>query len=273
MQSPEPMPPPAVLDAFGAAGEPMRLPGGHGGAWRCGDLVLKRSDAPTAALESEAEVLGSFPDRRFRLQRLRRARDGALLVDGWIAREHLAGRHEAGRWPEILDVGDALNAVLAAVSRADAGPMIDARADPWAVADRIAWEERPPPEGAAWEADPFPRLAAARRPVDARPQLLHGDLTGNVLFAGGLTPAIIDFSPYFRPPDYALGVVIADAVVWEGAGLDLLARVADRPAMGQCLIRALLFRHATGVLLRRPLPHGEAATRYAALVEAALALG
>lgn len=266
------MPPAAVLDAFGVAGEPSRLPGGYGAAWRCGDLVLKRSDAPAAALESEARALGSVHDRGFRLQRLRRAADGSLKVRGWIARDFLEGRHEPGRWRDILDVADALNAGLAPVSRPQAAPMIEGRPDPWAIADRIAWEEAPPPRGPEWDAEPLPRLTAARRPLDARPQLLHGDLTGNVLFAEGLAPAVIDFSPYFRPPDYALGVVIADAVVWGGAGLDLLARVADRPALGQCLIRALLFRHATGVLLGRPPPRGDAGTRYAALVDAALAV-
>ena len=44
------------------------------------------------------------------------------------------------------------------------------------------------------------RLVAARRSVDAVSQLVHGDLSGNVLLAHGLPPAVIDFSPYWRPP-------------------------------------------------------------------------
>jgi uncharacterized protein (TIGR02569 family) len=274
MQSPEPMPPPrAVLDAFGVPGEPMRLAGGYDGAWRCADLVLKRSDAPTAALEAEARVLASVPDRAFRLQRLRRAADGALAVDGWIARDHLEGRHEPGRWAEILEVADALNVALAAAGATDAAPMVTVRTDPWSAADRIAWGETPIPDGEAYSHPALRRLAAARRPVAASAQLVHGDLTGNVLFATDASPAVIDFSPYFRPPDYALGVVIADAVVWERAPLDLLRAVSGRPDGGQCLIRAILFRHVTGILLDRRLPFDDAAERYEELVEAAIALG
>jgi hypothetical protein len=38
-----------------------------------------------------------------------------------------------------------------------------------------------------------------------------------VLFHAHLPPALIDFSPYWRPPGFASVVVIADALVWESA--------------------------------------------------------
>jgi hypothetical protein len=47
--------------------------------------------------------------------------------------------------------------------------------------------------------------------------LIHGDLTGNVLFHDELPPAIIDFTPYWRPLEFQSAVVVADALVWEGA--------------------------------------------------------
>lgn len=56
------------------------------------------------------------------------------------------------------------------------------RTGAWALADRTGWGECPLPV----DAGPDPRaLAAARRPVDLPPQLVHGDLTGNVLLAEG----------------------------------------------------------------------------------------
>ena len=272
METPEADAPPAsVLRAFGVAG-PVQSLGGFTGAWRAGDLVLKRSDAGADALQCEARVLASVADGGFRLQRLRRAVDGSLLVAGWIARDFLHGAHATDRWPDVLRVGDALSAALCGITREDAAPMIDGRTNPWGIADRIAWEEEPMPTGEAYAGPVLRRLADARRPVSATPQLVHGDLTGNVLFAGEAPPAVIDFSPYFRPAGYALGVVMADAVVWHGATLDLLKPVAARPEMGQCLVRALLFRHVTGILLDRRLPFGAAADRYEELVGAALAL-
>jgi prepilin-type processing-associated H-X9-DG protein len=42
-------------------------------------------------------------------------------------------------------------------------------------------------------------LLAALRPVDLPDQFIHADLAGNVLFADGVPPAVIDFSPLERP--------------------------------------------------------------------------
>lgn len=142
-------PPSAVLRAFGATGEPILLSGGFGDAWRAGDLVLKRSDAGPAALECEARVLASVTDVGVRLQRLRRAVNGSLTVDTWIAHDYLEGSQASDRWNEVLEVGDALHAAMRGIGREDAAPLVDGRTDPWGVADRIAWEEEPLPQGAA----------------------------------------------------------------------------------------------------------------------------
>jgi len=136
----------------------------------------------------------------------------------------------------------------------------------------VAWDEHPVPTAAAFGDPSLIGLLDARRPVAAHRQLVHGDLTGNVVFAEGLPPGIIDFSPYWRPAAYAIGVVVADAVVWEGADLTLVDHVADRAEMGQCLVRALIFRHVTALLLPGRLPAGDAAQRYASLREAAIRL-
>lgn len=68
---------------------------------------------------------------------------------------------------------------------------------------------------------------------------MHRDLTGNVLFSRSLPPAVIDISPYWRPPAYAEGVVVADALCWheadgslpDRAGVDTAA-VARADAIG-----------------------------------------
>jgi hypothetical protein len=65
----------------------------------------------------------------------------------------------------------------------------------------------------------YARLSDGPTCGSARPaQLVHADLGGNVLFAPGLAPAIIDFSPYWRPPGYAEAVAAVDAFLWFGAG-------------------------------------------------------
>ena len=117
------------------------------------------------------------------------------------------------------------------------------RADPWAIGDRVAWGGLPLGEFA--QVRHLPRLAAALRPVEASSQLIHGDLTGNVLFDDQLPPAVIDFSPYWRPAAFASAIVVADALVWEDADESILDAVAHIEDFGQLLLRALIYRAVT----------------------------
>jgi uncharacterized protein (TIGR02569 family) len=167
-----------------------------------------------------------------------RAASGALLVDGWTAWRRLEGAHEP-RWADVVDAGDRLHRALAAVPRPHA--LLDARDDAWARADRVAWGEQEPGVVGPLAAG----LLAARRPVAAPAQLVHGDLTGNVLFADAQPPGVIDLSPYWRPVAWAAAVVVVDACAWHGAPPALAALLDGRPDGPQCLLRALVFRLLT----------------------------
>jgi uncharacterized protein (TIGR02569 family) len=100
----------------------------------------------------------------------------------------------------------------------------------------------------------LPELVSALRPVTAPSQLIHGDLTGNVLFDSAQPPAIIDFSPYWRPTAYASAIVIADALIWEGADRQALDAVAHLGDLGQYLVRALIFRAVIGWIVTKKDP-------------------
>jgi hypothetical protein len=160
----------------------------------------------------------------------------------------------------------------------------------WTVADQVAWSERDPgpftvpdtadgqgagSQGAggrrtnarganardagnqAAEEDPgaelrrqVSRLLAAFRPVTLPAQLMHGDFGGNVLFADGEPPAVIDFSPYWRPAGLAIAVAAVDALLWYGARPDILQELAGEPDLNQLLARALVFRLVTEIIAR-----------------------
>ena len=66
----------------------------------------------------------------------------------------------------------------------------------------------------------------AREWSGSPPQVIHGDIGGNVLFAdaSGLPPAVIDVSPYYRPRSFADAVLVADAVAWDDAPLTFAER-------------------------------------------------
>lgn len=234
-------PPPAVLERFGVAGAtPVALAGGRGTAWRAGDVVLKPLDMAPEALRWQAEILSSIKPDGFRVAVPLRSRAGDFVVDGWTGWPALEGAH-APRWAEIAAVGERLHGAMAEVARPSA--LLDARTDPWARADRMAWEEAP--VGSAREVPAVARLLELLAPVRAVSRLIHGDLSGNVLFADGLPPAVIDLSPYWRPPAYASAIVAVDAVAWHGADPALLSQLAPDAAGTQLLARALLFRILT----------------------------
>ena len=93
--------------------------------------------------------------------------------------------------------------------------------------------------------------AAARDagPIAAPSQLIHGDLTENLLFVDGLAPAIIDVTPYFRPRGFAAAVVVGDAVRWRDADPDpLLAAVAHESWFPQLFVRAVIYRLVTSLV-------------------------
>jgi uncharacterized protein (TIGR02569 family) len=117
---------------------------------------------------------------------------------------------------------------------------IAARTDPWAIGDRVAWGQVP--IYPYLDVPQVARLAELRRPVDAPSQLIHGDLTGNVLFTDELPPAVIDLSLYWRPTAFATAIVLTDALVWEGADESIVASVGDGNDVGQMLVRALIYR-------------------------------
>ncbi len=231
-----------IVSAFGAHGEPIRLAGGRGLAWRVGVLVFKLADLAPDQLAWQADVLPTVEAQNFRLSIPQRTVDGELVVDDWTAWSYLPGEHRKARWVDVIAVGDQFHQAAVGLARP---PFLQARTDPWAIGDRVAWGEA--------SIDPYrdvphvARLAARRVPVDVSSQLIHGDLTGNVLFADGLAPAVIDLALYWRPVAFATAIVVADALVWEGADESLLESVADVDDFGQMLVRALLYRLVAAV--------------------------
>jgi uncharacterized protein (TIGR02569 family) len=227
-------PPPHVLAAFDAP-EPRPLAGGQGRSWSAGDLVLKPLDLQPDELEWQADVLTNINEDGFRVAPPVRALDGSLSVDGWTAWRRVDGAHAERRWVDAIRVGERFHAAIVAFERPK---FLDARTDPWSVGDKAAWGELPLERWA--NVEPIARLFELLRPIDEPSSLMHGDLGGNVLFADGLPPAVIDLSLYWRPPPFASAIVVGDALVWEGADASLAEEVHV-----QYLTRALIYRAVT----------------------------
>jgi uncharacterized protein (TIGR02569 family) len=230
-----------VLTAFGANGPAERLIGGRGLTWRAGDIVVRPvgdheettwKSGVLATLEGSDEftVPRPIPDER-----------GAWVRDGWEAWEWIPGAADESRVDEIVHAGAAFHRSIEALPR----PAFIARSDdPWSRADRMAWGEDALPSGEVLDL-----LATAFRSVGSASQVIHGDLLGNVMFAPGRPPALIDWAPYWRPPGTGIAIAVVDAVCWHGHPLDRIGDDHGVSEWGQLLVRALAFRVATLHLL------------------------
>ena len=231
-----------VLRAFGVTGEPEPLSGGEGDSWRAGDLVWKLAP-PGAEWSWLGEYLPTVRDDGFRLALPVPANDGRWVVEGWCAQTWLAGEHPvAPRWLDVLALCDRFHRACAHLPRP---AFVELRTHPWAVGDRVAWGEldRPPPD--PW----LDQLLALRRPISLPSQVIHGDLTDNVLFADDLAPAIIDPTPYWRPAGLASAIVVHDAVRWWSADPGpLIAATAHLETFPQLFVRAAIYRMVTSII-------------------------
>lgn len=240
-RSPEP-PPAHVRAAFGARdAEPELIDGGP--AWRCGDATIRPAPKPAEATWI-AKTLDGLDVHHLRIGRPLRSTDGRYVVGGWSATKFLAGRAEA-RHDEVIAVAQRLHQATAELPKPR---FLDARTDVFAVADRKAWGEEDVPLEADLGGRLFDVLKELRKPLNLQSQVVHGDLFGNVLFAGNAPPAVIDFTAYWRPAEWAAAVVAVDAVAWGGADPGLFHRWSHQAEWEQALLRATLFRVAVHAL-------------------------
>lgn len=258
-----------VLESFGldATVAVERLPGGQGRAWRSGQFVLKRvEDAREHAWV--CEVYAEWPaDAEVAVPEPVRAGSGEWAVEGWGAHRMVLGEHlRAGDDPvRFREAAERFHAVVATLARPR---LLDDRADAWSHGDRVAWGEADPTSGTGPVHDVLRLALAACRPVVLSSQVVHGDLSTNVL-ASHAGAAVIDWPPYFRPPGWALAVVAVDALCWEAASPSLLDAWSDQEQWRDLLLRALVYRLDT----RLQRDHAEGDHPEAAVLDLVLARG
>jgi uncharacterized protein (TIGR02569 family) len=235
------MPPEPVLDAFGVRGRPRLLDGGQGRTWRVGEVVLKPVDHEVEH-RWVCQVYDGWSSPEVAVPRPLRTVAGEWSAAGWGA-----PRWAPGTTAHVGDDPDwfrwAVGQFHAALATLPVPAFVGDRDDPWSVGDRVAWEGRSP-EGAEETVRLIQEALALYEPVRQSVQLVHGDLSGNLLRDGD-RPTVIDWPPYVRPVGWALAVAALDAVCWDGAAPALLDRWSDEAEWGQLLLRALVYRLAT----------------------------
>ncbi|MCA1654982.1 MAG: TIGR02569 family protein [Pseudonocardiaceae bacterium] len=240
--SPPAPPPPHVRAAFGAKESVPELVGA-GPQWRCDEIALRPVSNPAEA-SWVAQTLGELHVPDLRIGRPLRSSDGRYVVGGWAAFRHLDGRPEP-RYDDVVSASLRLHKVTADLPTPR---FLATRADVFAMADRAAAGVEEAPLHPALGGRLFDVISGARKPLGLRPQVVHGDLFGNVLFDGDASPGIADFTAFHRPAEWAAAVVVVDALAWGGADAALPQRWSHLPEWPQALLHALLFRIAVHAL-------------------------
>ena len=226
-----------ILDSFGIKEKPALLPGGQGDNYKAGNIVLKRVEN-ISEYEWIAETLNDIKQIGFRVPHYLKSTDGNWVENRWIAYEFVEGEHEKNNWEEKFELCEKFHDALKDLPCPD---FISKRNNPWAIADRATWDEQTIAHHPILQ-EQLSRLQKLLKPIDLPSQIIHGDFTGNILFHGSLPPAIIDFTPYFRPKDFAKAIILVDAIVWEGADKSIFELVKDLPEIKQLVIRAEMRR-------------------------------
>jgi uncharacterized protein (TIGR02569 family) len=224
-----------VADAFGIGRDALPLPGTEGRTYRVGNLVLRQSAADPVSLW-KITTLAAIREHGFRVERPVPARDGRWIVDGWSAWTYLQGRSATPA--DAAAVAAATQALHRALAPVPYAQHLTAMAGP---ADQMAWGDVAPPHMPEQIAGAVHALILLRAPITGlHNQVIHGDLNyHNILIAPGEAPGFIDFSPYYRPPEFAAAI----AAYWLGpyqgetSVLQHFARVA---ALEQMLVRVAI---------------------------------
>ncbi|HDD56061.1 MAG TPA: hypothetical protein ENG59_07465 [Chloroflexi bacterium] len=239
-----------VLDQFNIQGEAVPLPGGQETTVQYEDIVLKPCEN-TGEWTGLAPILSQLEPDGYRIAMPVQAQDGQWVVDGWLATQFIEGTPGyAGNEEEALTACRYFHRDLNQVYSSHECPdWLTSEDSIWRKADKLAWGEVPLTDEFDVVCEFLNPIVEGITPIDLPNQITHGDPGhDNVLFAPNQAPAIIDIEPYWRPSGYALAMMLADGIAWEGSKPSTLTLAQDEPYIGQLLLRAIMFRLTVSVL-------------------------
>ncbi|TPX07538.1 uncharacterized protein E0L32_002141 [Thyridium curvatum] len=269
-------PPPDVIEAFGLNGSPEPMPGGRGLCYIVDQVVFKPSDD-----DVEAQWISKLvADLHISSQTLYRlaapistvSRPGTFLFKGWTASAFMPGSASPrGRFADIFGASRAFHADLAVLvlSKPDE---IGRQSNRWTKAESVVWDGVDVDEieglhkATLAQFQPLlDKLCQVWRPLpdDIPCQLIHGDLTGNLLFEENMPPVILDHTFYWRPAEYANAIVVADGLAWAGEDRGLVDLYKANDNSIQLLVRAMYWRCLTYAIdtdvewIRKALPNAD----------------
>jgi uncharacterized protein (TIGR02569 family) len=236
-----------TLAMFQCRGPGQSLVGGEGNALRIGDCVFKPI-AYAGRYDWACDLLAQLPQDGYRISAPIRSSTGSFVHNGWGASTYEPGEHIEGSWEEKIRIGRLFHDEL---NQLDVTPMPPSE-DRWSQAHEIAWQITPPPDNLRSEIKAeIESIFEWYRPIERGSKIIHSDMCGNFLFEDGLDPCIIDFSPTYGSYGYGEAILVADAIAWEDAPLEIISILEGDTHHRQNLLRAINFRVIVAALFHR----------------------
>jgi len=237
-----------ILESFHLTGDIVPLRGGQNTSLRVGNAVLKPADDVRHS-EWLLNVLYRIHPQGYRTSKPIRSKNGTFVCDGWACTQYEAGTNQEGRIEDKLRVARLFHRDLSSVPIRDF-PHTD---NPWIRGHRIAWQIDKLPADLPRETidiigDLLKRISLKER---YEVQIVHGDLSGNILFDEVLGPLVIDFSPTIAPIEYAEAILVCDCIAWQGSEVSEILLLPDNELYKEMIIRAIVFRLAVSAIFSR----------------------
>jgi uncharacterized protein (TIGR02569 family) len=231
-----------IANKFGSIGIPKLLDGGQGTTYRSGEIILKPVGFLAESKEAAEIVSGLTESPLLNLPKAVKSINGNWVEDGYVAWNFVPGTERQGYYSEKLKVCDYFGDIFGGLGKPK---FLDLKNDEYTIADRVAWGELEriyPPE----QQEIIDLVKSKIRPVNLPSQIIHGDISGNMVFTESGLPGVIDLTLYWRPRNFTKAILLIDAITWEDADPDIYDLVSNEPEIDQLLIRAALRRIVTG---------------------------
>lgn len=235
-----------ILNSFNQSGEVHSLTGGQNSSVRVDNAVLKPVGDNTQFCEWGLNILHSINPHGYRLSKPIKCNKGNFVYRGWCCTGYEPGEHRQGEVKQKLEVARLFHKDLVNIDFNDI-PKAD---DPWSIAHDIAWQKENLPPNISKEAFKIidDLICMVKLKENYKVQIIHSDLSGNILFDNVLSPLIIDFSPKIAPIEYAEAILVCDCIAWQGSPTSELELICNSMFSIEMIVRAVIFRLSTAAI-------------------------
>ncbi|QHQ59561.1 hypothetical protein Ana3638_01075 [Anaerocolumna sedimenticola] len=229
-----------ILSAFNLNGEINSLHGGQNTSVRVKDAVLKPVGENEQIYEWALTILNEINPHEYRLSKPIISNNNTFVYKGWCCTRYEPGEHRDGNVKQKLEVSRLFHSDLAEVDFVN----IPKANDPWSISQRIAWQKENLPSNLSKEASKIldELISKIKLKENYKLQIIHADLSGNILFDKALNPLIIDFSPTIAPVKYAEAILVCDCIAWQGSPISEIGLICCSKNNIEMILRAVIFR-------------------------------